>query len=63
MGKIGKIVKVYGDGDLRVTIENNTWTFNPHSVSIVSSAPPAAASTDNNSNTLHANTEETKPSR
>lgn len=29
LGKVGKVVKVYADGDLRVTIEDQTWTFNP----------------------------------
>ncbi len=29
LGKIGKVTKVYDDGDLRVTVEGQTWTLNP----------------------------------
>lgn len=29
LGKIGKVVKVYADGDLRVTVDGQTWTLNP----------------------------------
>ena len=25
----GKVVKVYSDGDMRVSINDQTWTFNP----------------------------------
>jgi E3 ubiquitin-protein ligase mind-bomb len=28
-GKTGRIVKVYADGDVRVKVIENTWTFNP----------------------------------
>ena len=35
MGKMGKIVKIYKDGDLRVTIEGQTWTLNPNCVELV----------------------------
>lgn len=28
-GKVGKVVKLYSDGDLRVTVDKNTWTLNP----------------------------------
>ena len=26
---MGKVLKVYTDGDLRVLVEGHTWTFNP----------------------------------
>lgn len=26
LGKVGKVVKVYGDGDLRVSVDGTTWT-------------------------------------
>ena len=40
LGQKGKIVKVYLDNDLRVTMDSGTtWTFNPHCVTLVSSAP------------------------
>ncbi|GCB72199.1 hypothetical protein scyTo_0009056, partial [Scyliorhinus torazame] len=29
LGQIGKVLKVYGDGDLRVGVGGQTWTFNP----------------------------------
>lgn len=29
LGKIGKVTKVYDDGDLRVTVDGQTWTLNP----------------------------------
>jgi E3 ubiquitin-protein ligase mind-bomb len=28
-GKTGRVVKVYADGDVRVKVIGNTWTFNP----------------------------------
>ena len=28
-GKTGRVVKVYADGDVRVNVIENTWTFNP----------------------------------
>ncbi|NWV64712.1 MIB2 ligase, partial [Malurus elegans] len=29
LGHIGKVIKVYGDGDLRVAVGGQSWTFNP----------------------------------
>uniref|UniRef100_A0A669QUZ6 E3 ubiquitin-protein ligase MIB2 n=1 Tax=Phasianus colchicus TaxID=9054 RepID=A0A669QUZ6_PHACC len=29
LGHIGKVIKVYGDGDLRVSVGDQSWTFNP----------------------------------
>ncbi|KAF4793530.1 E3 ubiquitin-protein ligase MIB2 [Turdus rufiventris] len=29
LGHIGKVIKVYGDGDLRVSVGGQSWTFNP----------------------------------
>ena len=29
LGKTGKVLKVYGDGDLRVQVNGATWTINP----------------------------------
>lgn len=29
LGHIGKVIKVYGDGDLRVLVGGQSWTFNP----------------------------------
>ena len=28
-GKTGRVVKVYADGDVRVKVIGNIWTFNP----------------------------------
>lgn len=36
LGKVGRIVQVYKDGDLRVTVEGQTWTLNPNNVEPVS---------------------------
>lgn len=35
LGKSGKVIKIYSDGDLRVALDGHTWTFNPLSVTIV----------------------------
>ncbi|KAK9500491.1 hypothetical protein O3M35_001746 [Rhynocoris fuscipes] len=35
LGKTGKIVKIYSDGDLRVKVEGQVWTLNPLSVQLV----------------------------
>ncbi len=48
IGRVGKVVKVYGDGDVRVNIIGNTWTFNPACLSHASSA-----TTDNNDSPVH----------
>ncbi|KAK0078776.1 hypothetical protein PV325_002110, partial [Microctonus aethiopoides] len=32
LGKTGKVIKIYPDGDLRVTLDGHTWTYNPLSV-------------------------------
>ncbi|XP_052213895.1 E3 ubiquitin-protein ligase MIB2-like isoform X2 [Dreissena polymorpha] len=32
LGKNGRVLKVYADGDLRVAVKNQTWTFNPQCV-------------------------------
>ncbi|XP_011307675.1 E3 ubiquitin-protein ligase MIB2 [Fopius arisanus] len=37
LGKTGKVIKIYPDGDLRVTLEGHTWTLNPLSVTKLSS--------------------------
>ncbi|XP_061831234.1 E3 ubiquitin-protein ligase MIB2 isoform X1 [Nerophis lumbriciformis] len=29
LGQVGKVLKMYADGDLRVTFGGHTWTFNP----------------------------------
>lgn len=35
LGKTGKVIKIYSDGDLRVALDGHTWTFNPQSVTLV----------------------------
>ncbi|XP_065164682.1 E3 ubiquitin-protein ligase MIB2 [Atheta coriaria] len=44
LGKLGKIIKVYSDGDLRVQINGQAWTLNPQCVRVV---PGSAAELDN----------------
>ncbi|XP_069466245.1 E3 ubiquitin-protein ligase MIB2 isoform X2 [Ambystoma mexicanum] len=29
LGHIGKVIKVFGDGDMRVSVDGQSWTFNP----------------------------------
>lgn len=29
LGQVGKVLKVYSSGDLRVAVNKRTWTFNP----------------------------------
>lgn len=38
LGRTGKVVKVYSDGDLRVTVDGQTWTFNPACVSLITTS-------------------------
>ncbi|XP_052759643.1 E3 ubiquitin-protein ligase MIB2-like isoform X2 [Mya arenaria] len=45
LGKNGRVLKVYTDGDLRVAIGNSTWTFNPLCVSQI---PPNELTALNN---------------
>jgi E3 ubiquitin-protein ligase mind-bomb len=52
LGKLGKVIKIYSDGDLRVSIDGQTWTFNPLCVQLV---PGSATEL---SNTMNANTRE-----
>ncbi|XP_077998099.1 E3 ubiquitin-protein ligase MIB2-like [Glandiceps talaboti] len=35
LGKNGKVLKVYTDGDLRVSVNGSTWTYNPSCASLV----------------------------
>jgi hypothetical protein len=50
-------MKIYSDGDLRVSIDGQTWTFNPLCVQLV---PGSATEL---SNTMHANTREEHASK
>lgn len=52
LGKLGKVVKLYSDGDLRVSVDGQTWTFNPLCV------VPVPGSATEISNTMTANTRE-----
>ncbi len=49
LGKIGRVHKVYADGDLRVIVEGQTWTFNP----ACCSAAPHAEQDLNNTMSSH----------
>ncbi|KAL1497179.1 hypothetical protein ABEB36_008179 [Hypothenemus hampei] len=49
LGKLGKIIRVYSDGDLRVQLDGQAWTLNPQCVRTV---PGSAAEL---ANTMHAN--------
>ncbi|KAL5015310.1 hypothetical protein ScPMuIL_009580 [Solemya velum] len=37
LGKVGRVLKVYPDGDLRVAVAGQTWTFNPVCCKAISS--------------------------
>lgn len=39
LGKVGMVMKVYGDGDLRVLVDGQTWTLNPLVVHPLSEGP------------------------
>ena len=30
LGQVGRVVKVFPTGDVRVVVNSKTWTFNPH---------------------------------
>ncbi|XP_013397887.1 E3 ubiquitin-protein ligase MIB2 isoform X2 [Lingula anatina] len=49
LGKIGKVLKVYADGDLRVAVNKQTWTFNPACCTVL----PHGAEDLNNSMASH----------
>jgi E3 ubiquitin-protein ligase mind-bomb len=49
---MGKVTKIYSDGDLRVTVDGQTWTFNPLCVHLM----PGSATELNN--TLQTNERE-----
>ncbi|XP_037090212.1 E3 ubiquitin-protein ligase MIB2-like [Pollicipes pollicipes] len=42
LGKTGQITKIYADGDLRVSVDGQTWTINPMCVSPLCPGPPTA---------------------
>lgn len=50
-GKTGRVVKVYADGDVRVSVIGNTWTFNPASLRAVTGSQTQL----NNTNVHEAN--------
>lgn len=50
LGKTGKIIKIYPDGDLRVALDGPTWTFNPLSVVPVSSCTNVMTAAHDNAN-------------
>ncbi|CAH0558346.1 unnamed protein product [Brassicogethes aeneus] len=48
LGKLGKVLKIYQDGDLRVQLDGHAWTLNPQCVRLI---PGSAAEL---ANTMHA---------
>jgi hypothetical protein len=44
LGKTGKVIKIYPDGDMRVQLGGHIWTFNPMSVTLVPAGSEAANS-------------------
>ncbi|XP_022251627.1 E3 ubiquitin-protein ligase MIB2-like [Limulus polyphemus] len=57
LGKTGKVTKIYSDGDLRVNVEGQTWTFNPLCVTLV----PGSTTEMNNTMTANQREEHTNP--
>ena len=47
LGQEGEIWKVYKDGDLRVEVNRNRWTFNPLCLQLVSKRDIADVSNEN----------------
>lgn len=37
MGKIGRVLQIYHDGDLKVEVCSTSWTYNPQAVTKVAS--------------------------
>ena len=53
LGKVGRVVDVYSDGDLQVEITGVKWTFNPKNVSMLEGdGPPLTPDTSGKSLTL-----------
>ncbi|XP_038864138.1 E3 ubiquitin-protein ligase MIB2-like isoform X2 [Salvelinus namaycush] len=50
LGQVGKVLKVYADGDLRVAFNGQTWTFNPACLSAQSMEVDANLMTAENPN-------------
>ncbi|XP_078043015.1 E3 ubiquitin-protein ligase mind bomb 2 isoform X2 [Augochlora pura] len=46
LGKTGKVIKIYSDGDLRVALDGHTWTFNQMSVTLVPPGTEIASNPD-----------------
>lgn len=38
MGKIGRVLQIYHDGDLKVEVCSTSWTYNPQAVTKVASS-------------------------
>ncbi|GIY32354.1 hypothetical protein CEXT_691581 [Caerostris extrusa] len=57
LGKTGKVTKIYSDGDLRVNVDSQTWTFNPLCVTSM----PDTATEMNNTMTANQREEHTHP--
>ncbi|XP_049797382.1 E3 ubiquitin-protein ligase MIB2 [Schistocerca nitens] len=45
LGKLGQVTRVYGDGDLRVCVDSETWTLNPQSVTLVTAVDSELSNT------------------
>uniref|UniRef100_A0A8C1PMW6 E3 ubiquitin-protein ligase MIB2 n=1 Tax=Cyprinus carpio TaxID=7962 RepID=A0A8C1PMW6_CYPCA len=52
LGQVGKVLKVYADGDLRVAFGGQTWTFNPACLSAQPGEVDANLMTAENSSTV-----------
>uniref|UniRef100_A0A671S9K6 E3 ubiquitin-protein ligase MIB2 n=1 Tax=Sinocyclocheilus anshuiensis TaxID=1608454 RepID=A0A671S9K6_9TELE len=52
LGQVGKVLKVYADGDLRVAFGGQTWTFNPACLSAQRGEVDANLMTAENSSTV-----------
>lgn len=57
LGKTGKVLKVYSDGDLRINVDGQTWTFNSSCVLRI----PGSAAEINNTMTANEREEHTNP--
>lgn len=48
LGKMGKVLKIYTDGDLRVQLDGHAWTLHPQCVRLIPGSATELA------NTMHA---------
>ena len=57
LGKVGKVLKVYSDGDLRISFNGKVWTYNPQCAKVEETSRPDL------NNTMMGDREEVHPGK